>query len=260
MSRIGMILLSTALVSFPVLAPASNPRANDEVYLRDGEVWQGTVIRETTLDYSFLPSTVGGTLRRIPRDAVRFVLYADPAKADSALGLGETRQQRNKAHLVPIRMLTAEGLGQAILEAARQARTSVWVSGYAFNGYLEGTIGAFYAVLAAKAKTGVDVVILAEYGQATPPSVKQNTRNFVEEMARNGMRVYLLSERKALHKKMVVVDGRFVFMGSSNLTSAGTLYNEDLNLGTESPDFAKQVVSDFERIRKMAVPLEKWKD
>ena len=260
MSRVGMILLATALVSFTVLAPASNPGPNDEVYLRNGEVWQGTVIRETTLDYSFLPSVVSGTLCRIPRDAVRFVLYAEPAKADAALGLGQTRRQSMVAPPAPIRILTAEGLGQAILESVRQARTSVWISGYAFNGYLEGAIGAFYAVLAAKAKTGVDVVILAEYGQATPPSVKQATRNFVEEMARNGMRVFLLSERKALHKKMVIVDGRLVFMGSSNLTSAGTLYNEDLNLGTESPEFAKQVISDFERIRKRAVPLEKWRD
>ena len=156
--------------------------------------------------------------------------------------------------------MPAEDLGQAILEAARQARTSVWISGYAFNGYLEGTIGAFYAVLAAKVRAGVDVVILAEYGQATPPSVKQATRNFVEEMARNGMRVFLLSEQKALHKKMVIVDGRLVFMGSSNLTSAGTLYNEDLNLGVENPEFTKQVIADFERIRKRAVPLEKWKE
>lgn len=260
MNHVGMLMLATAIVSQPLVLSASALASNDEVYLRNNDVLQGTIVRETTLDYSFLPAAAGGTLRRIPRDAVRFVLYADPAKADAALDLGQTRRQSKEAPPIPIRILTAEGLGQAILESARQARTSVWISGYAFNGYLEGTIGAFYAVLAAKAKAGVDVVILAEYGQATPPSVKQATRNFVEEMARNGMRVFLLSERKALHKKMVIVDGRLVFMGSSNLTSAGTLYNEDLNLGTESLAFTKQVMSDFERIRKQAVPLEKWKD
>jgi len=233
--------------------------AGDEIYLRDGRIWTGSVVRESSADYTFVPSSSGPT-RSIPRDAVRYVLYADDAKAARALGLEVGRKPSRESAVYPVRILTAEGLGQASLAAARKATSSVWMSGYAFSGSLEGAIGAFYAVLAAKAKEGVEVVIVAEYGQATPPSVKQATRKFVHEMARHGVHVYLHSQWKALHKKLLIVDGRTVFLGSSNFTSAGTLYNQDLNIAVDSPDFARKVMADFQDIKDRSVALEKWKD
>lgn len=79
-------------------------------------------------------------------------------------------------------------------------------------------------------------------------------------MARYGMKVYLLGERKILHKKLVIVDGKIVFLGSSNLTTAGTVYNQDLNLRVENPDFVRQVIADFKQNLDRATSLEKWKD
>lgn len=105
-------------------------------------------------------------LRRIPRDAVKFVVYADPAKADKALGLSVARGRCKPSAPCAVQVLTGEGLGEAVLAAARNAQSNVWVSGYAFSSELEGPIGAFYAVLAAKVKQGVEVVIIADTGRA----------------------------------------------------------------------------------------------
>lgn len=242
--------------SFAGMCAASQ---TDQVYLRDGQLWTGIIFDEKPSEYSFVPSS-GGPLRRIPRDAVKFVVYADPAKADKALGLSVARGRCKLSAPCAVQVLTGEGLGEAVLAAARNAQSNVWVSGYAFSSELEGPIGAFYAVLAAKVKQGVEVVIIAEYGQGTPPSVKQNTRNFVTEMARYGMKVYLLGERKVLHKKLVIVDGKIVFLGSSNLSTAGTVYNQDLNLRVENPDFVRQVIADSKQNLDRATSLEKWKD
>ena len=254
MKRLGSLILA----GFGWVALCASC-STDRVYLRSGEVWEGAIFDERPTEYSFVPSS-GGPLRRIPRDAVKFVVYANPAKADKALGLSVARGSCAPAAPCAVRVLPGEGLGAATLEAARNARSSVWISGYAFSSELEGPIGAFYAVLAAKVKEGAEVVLLAEYGQGTPPSVKQNTRNFVTEMARYGMKVYLLGERKVLHKKLVIVDGKIVFLGSSNLTTAGTVYNQDLNLRVENPEFVRQVIADYARNRERAVPLEKWED
>lgn len=238
---------------------ASASNASDEIHLRSGRVWTGSVVRESSADYTFAPAGSGQS-RIIPRDAVCYVIYADDTKAVRALGLGAGRRPGRDRATVPVRILTAEGFGQASLAAARTARSSVWISGYAFSGNLEGAIGAFYAVLAAKAKEGVEVVLVAEYGQATPPSVKQATRNFGDEMARHGVHVYLHGQWKALHKKLLIVDGRTVFLGSSNLTSAGTLYNQDLNLCVDDPKFTRQAIADFKQIRDRSISLDRWKD
>jgi phosphatidylserine/phosphatidylglycerophosphate/cardiolipin synthase-like enzyme len=69
-----------------------------------------------------------------------------------------------------------------------------------------------------------------------------------------------VSERKAQHKKLLMVDGALVFLGSSNLTAAGTQHSEEMNLRVHSQAFARQVATDFKRLRVRAVPLDEWKE
>lgn len=260
MNRLAGTCFFTAILLWSLCSMAASGAARDTIYLRNGEVWEGTIFQESAAEYAFVPSAAGAPLRRIPRAAVRFALYGDDAKADRALGISAARRLCQDARPVSARILGAEDFGRAILDAARNAQTSVWVSAYAFSPYLEGPVGVFFAVLAAKVKDGVEVVLLGEYGQATPPSVKQATRNFLAEMARYGMRAYLLGERKALHKKLLIVDRRVVFLGSSNLTPAGTLYNQDVNVRIDCPVAARPIIADFEHMRRRAIPLEKWRD
>lgn len=234
--------------------------ATDRVHLRSGETWTGSVVREGADGYAFVRADSGGVLQRIPRDAVRFIVYADPARADRALGLAAARRLcRDDSH-TPMQILTAEGMGAAALAAAQGARRSIWIAAYYLSGSRTGPIGAFYDALRQKAQSGVDVVIVAEYGQATPPSVKNATRDFAHELAQSGVKVLLLGERKAQHKKLLIVDERIVILGSSNLTLAGTLSSNEMNLRFESAKLAHPVVRDFNRLRERAVPIEDWRD
>jgi len=47
---------------------------------------------------------------------------------------------------------------------------------------------------------------------------------------------------------MILVDGRIALLGSSNLTMAGTLQSDEMNVEIRQPDFIARVHRDFERL------------
>jgi len=55
------------------------------------------------------------------------------------------------------------------------------------------------------------------------------------------------------------VDGQTVLLGSSNLTVAGTVGSNEMNLRVASPTFARRAAADFARLREKAIPASELK-
>jgi phosphatidylserine/phosphatidylglycerophosphate/cardiolipin synthase-like enzyme len=112
-----------------------------------------------------------------------------------------------------------------IAKAVAQAKVSVWIATANLKTMLiEAPIGSrarargryisFFESLGDLARRGVDVCIL----HASPPSGPLARE--MKRLGNSGMRVKL---RKCprVHLKMIVVDGRLLYLGSANLTGAG---------------------------------------
>ena len=224
----------------------------DEISFRDGSSLTGRVLMVQSGGYVFQDGAPRGTMQNIPKAAVRTVLYDDPAMADRALGI------RSALRLVEgdpsfVRLLPTRPFGQTILEAVQNARTSIWVSAYYISGSSISPVKDIYAALAEKARQGLDVVVVSEYGPGTSARVREATYNFARELEKSGIRVLFMSERRILHKKMILVDNQIALLGSANLTMAGTLQSDEMNVEIRQPAFIVRMQMDFESVMATAL-------
>jgi phosphatidylserine/phosphatidylglycerophosphate/cardiolipin synthase-like enzyme len=246
------------IIAFLVIS--TSQAAPDRVYLRDGRILEGQVLSERGGLYTFLTGTSSGAHQQIPKQAVKFVLFGDRAKADQYLGLSRAARLGKDADVASATILPAEPFGEAIVQAVQSATQSIWIAAYYISGNITGPIKDFYDTIREKARAGLDVVLVCEYSTDTRPSVRDATLNFVEEhLARDGVKVLFIQGRKAMHKKMIIVDGKTVLLGSSNLTVAGTVGSNEMNVRVDSPVFARRAAADFARLRALAVPASEMK-
>lgn len=225
--------------------------ASDRIRLRDGRELTGRILQNTSTGYVLVPADAPSQLLRIPREATAFVLYADPAQAAKLLGIDSAARHLAKAPApAEVRLLAAEPFGQALLDTVRSASNSVWVSAYYFSDSRASPMREFYDTLRTKAAAGVDVVILAENSTASPPTIRRVNVNFAAALAQDGVQTLLWSgTNKALHKKLVIVDGRLLLLGSSNLSLSGTYGSIEMNILTEDPRIVQPAIADFQRLR-----------
>ena len=243
LSALGVLLL---------LSPAVRA---DEISLRDGSSLTGRVLMVQSGGYVFQDNAPRGTMQNIPKAAVRYVLYDDPTLADRALGIRSTlRHVEGDPSFV--RLLPTRPFGHAILEAVQNAQTSIWVSAYYISGSSTSPIKDFYAALAEKARQGLEVVVVSEYGPGTSARVREATYNFARELEQSGIRVLFMSGYRILHKKMILVDGQIALLGSANLTMAGTRQGDEMNIEIRQPTFVAHIRMDFEKIMASARTAE----
>lgn len=219
----------------------------DQISLRDGQTLNGKLLSEQRNEYLFQPNTPGATVRRIPKQAVRFVIYSDPARANQALGISRARRL-TESGLSVAGILPAKPFGQAILGAVKGAQTSIWITAYFISGSRTSPIRDFYETLQRKAQEGVEVIVISEFGPGTSAHVRNTTFNFARELGRAGIQVRFMRERRVLYKKLIIVDGKAVFLGSANLTMSGTLRNNEINVRIVDPSFARRATEDFRRM------------
>ena len=239
------------LLLLPPAFGLAQTTAPDLIRLRDGRELTGRIIQNTATGYVLVPTTAPSQIRRIPREATAFVLYGDPSQGAKILGLDSAARNLAKAPpAAEVRLLAAEPFGHALLDAVRSATNSIWISAYYFSDSRAAPIQEFYATIREKAAAGVEVVILAENSNTSPPTMRRANANFAAELSRNGIHALLWSgTNQALQKKLVIVDRRLLLLGSSNLSLSGTYGSIEMNVLTEAPHLVAPAVADFQRLR-----------
>jgi cardiolipin synthase len=112
----------------------------------------------------------------------------------------------------------------------------------------------------ARARAGVDVRILlpGEHTDAKP--IRQTGHMFFEELLASGVKIYEY-QPTMMHDKVVVVDGLFSVVGSSNMDVRSKELNQENVLGILDAGFAKQVEDSYFNDLKSAkeIKLEEWR-
>ncbi|MDR0994525.1 MAG: phospholipase D family protein [Verrucomicrobiota bacterium] len=190
---------------------------------------------------------------------MKFVHYSDRAKAEQALGLKRAAQMGKEASVATATILPTEAFGQALTPTVQAATQSIWIAAYYISGNITGPIQEFYDTIREKARTGLDVVLVCEFSAGTPPAIRHATLNYADTLSQSGVTVLFIQGYKTMHKKMIIVDGKTVLLGSSNLTVAGTAGSDEMNVRVDSPGFARRAAADFARLRANAIPSTELK-
>lgn len=220
--------------------------------LRETRTWvKGRWIAETRQGYQFIDEK--GSMRVIPKEAVALLDWADPAKGAAFAELDKTRAWAGLKETSPVVFLPTPAFGQDLVAGVAKAKKSIHVLAYNMQGDTASEMtGAFFNTLREKAAAGVEVVMILEFGSGTNPRTKNLVKNFAEGFAASGIQVLYMQEYKVQHKKVVLVDGEVVWLGSANLTLNAMAYNVEMSLRTSDKDLVRQAIADFEELRKRA--------
>ncbi len=128
--------------------------------------------------------------------------------------------------------------GGALITRIREAKRRIICAFYLFkSGENRGNLPAAVAgELIEARRRGVEVTVILDMGK----SQRLENRVAAGMLARNGVKVVFASRRRTTHVKAVVVDDRWVMIGSHNLTQSALAHNNELSVLLDSPEVAAQ--------------------
>jgi len=90
-------------------------------------------------------------------------------------------------------------------------------------------------------RRGVFVSIELEQDALGKGSVSEQNRRAASMLSEAGVKVRFDAPKTTTHVKAMVIDGRYVYMGSHNLTQSALKYNNELSVMIDSTEFAGEV-------------------
>jgi competence ComEA-like helix-hairpin-helix protein len=96
--------------------------------------------------------------------------------------------------------------------------------------------------LIAAHRRGVKVRVLLE-NSGYDEGINAENRRVADRLRKNGIAVVFDSPRSTSHVKMVVVDSRYLFVGSHNLTHAALSDNHEFSLLIDNQDLAREAMA-----------------
>jgi cardiolipin synthase len=115
-------------------------------------------------------------------------------------------------------------------------------------------------VLKERARAGVDVRVLVPNEHNDVFLIRWASHSYYEQLLEAGIRIYEY-QPTMIHHKHLVVDGRWVVVGSANMDVRSGELNQESVLGMVDPGFARTVrdafFADLERARE--IRLEEWR-
>jgi len=150
-----------------------------------------------------------------------------------------------------VMLLGNSDLFDILLDSIKKAKKSISVSMFVFktSKYSSNRANIIMAALGNAAEKGLTVSIVLEKGRKESDSVTLENRKTAEKLMKKGVKVRFDIPDKTTHTKTIVIDGRYVFIGSHNFTHSALKYNNELSVMTNSPSFAGDVLSYINAIK-----------
>ncbi|MFA4916866.1 MAG: phospholipase D-like domain-containing protein [Syntrophales bacterium] len=90
---------------------------------------------------------------------------------------------------------------------------------------------------------GVKAVVILEKGTDDSSGVNAHNQDTMVKLKKGGVEVYFDSIQTTTHTKLVVIDRRYTFVGSHNLTHSALKYNNELSVLIDSAPVAEDAAS-----------------
>jgi phosphatidylserine/phosphatidylglycerophosphate/cardiolipin synthase-like enzyme len=102
--------------------------------------------------------------------------------------------------------------------------------------------------LVTASKRGVDVRVLLEKTDRHHDSLNRYNMATSKELRQHGVDVLFDSPETTTHTKVIVIDKRFVFIGSHNFTHSALFYNHELSVMIDDPELAQDVLQYLKKL------------
>lgn len=155
------------------------------------------------------------------------------------------------SHEVRATILRNQEYAEALVTGIREARTSIICSFYLFKvSDNRGNQPRRVAEeLIRASRRGVEVSVILEKQEARKgDSLNDDNRATAALLSSGGVRVYFDSPRVTTHTKAAVIDNRFVYLGSHNLTQGALRHNNELSVLLDAPAMAAEVRAYLDRL------------
>ncbi len=149
-------------------------------------------------------------------------------------------------------LLGNEILFEELLSSIEKAQREIVVSMFLFktSQYPSNRANILAEALGDAAGRGVRVTVILEEGDGRDDTVTLVNRTTARMLVRRGIEVIFDDPRRTTHTKVVVIDGKTVFLGSHNFTHSALKYNNELSVRIDSAAFAGEVLSYVKNIKE----------
>lgn len=142
-------------------------------------------------------------------------------------------------------LLENRAYSPALIKAIDNAKNEIVMSFFLFktNGYRNNYPDRLLNHLIRAAERGVKVKVLLEIGKDSRSQINKNNIETAKRLKKGGINVYFDRPTTRTHTKVVVIDRRYTFLGSHNLTSSALKYNNELSVLIDSPKVAREALT-----------------
>ncbi|OPY06933.1 MAG: putative cardiolipin synthase YbhO [Syntrophaceae bacterium PtaB.Bin095] len=132
----------------------------------------------------------------------------------------------------------------ALCEKIRDARRQIVLAFFLFrtNGRPNSYPEILLAELGRAARRGVPVTVVLEQDDRSGSTVNRDNRDVAERLKQAGVEIHFDAPKRTTHAKIAVIDRRYCFIGSHNLTASALRYNNELSVLIDSPALADSVL------------------
>jgi phosphatidylserine/phosphatidylglycerophosphate/cardiolipin synthase-like enzyme len=145
----------------------------------------------------------------------------------------------------PLTLLKNKAYFHALSEKIRDARSEIVMAFFLFktNNHPRSYPEMLLWELGAAARRGVRVMVVLEQDEKPDSSVNRDNRNAAQRLRQAGVEVFFDSPKKTTHTKLAVIDARYTFIGSHNITQSALRHNNELSVLIDSPAFAEETLN-----------------
>ncbi len=181
----------------------------------------------------FRPTRVAGAFLLLV-----MTLLASPVAAEDAPSAARVTLLKNREY------------ASAFLRGIREARSSIVVSTYLFKVTDAGNNlpRRIAEELVSARRRGVAVTVILESSSDRSDNLNRENHHAADILARGGVKVFFDSPRVTSHAKVAVIDSRYLYLGSHNLTQGALAHNNELSVLVDSPEMAAEVRAYLERL------------
>jgi phosphatidylserine/phosphatidylglycerophosphate/cardiolipin synthase-like enzyme len=148
-----------------------------------------------------------------------------------------------------VAFLGNEDYFEALMAHLSRAKHEVVVSMFLFapGEHENNRANQVLAALAEAAKRGVRVRVFLDQSEQEDFSTEAN-RSAAAALRQHGVAVRFDSPGRTTHTKLVVIDRRYVFIGSHNWTHSALRHNNEASVLIDSPKMAREILAYVQRI------------
>lgn len=159
---------------------------------------------------------------------------------DNTCGAGEAGQ----ANACAVRILKNRDYFPSLVQEIEKAKQEIIICAYLFrtSGYPGNYPEIVIEHLLQAAKRGVRVEVILERSKDPADSLNQDNEATGKRLEKGGVKATFDSPQRTTHAKLAVVDRRYTFVGSHNMTHSALKYNNEVSVLIDSPAVADEML------------------